>query len=89
MNQNEGLSAILFAAPTRVPKSNEKKAMLQIPLFLDAFFTDFETLEKCLKIFKHLNKFLATHISFLISIDQLIELRLLKMAHFAHFEPIT
>ena len=36
-----------------------------------------------------LNKFLATHISFLTSIGQLIEVHLLKMALFAHFEPIT
>ena len=33
------------------------------------------------------SKTLATHISCLTSIDQLIEVRLLKMALFAHFEP--
>ena len=33
ININEGGSAVLFAAPTRAPKSNEKKAMQQIPLF--------------------------------------------------------
>ena len=33
MNKNEGLSAVLFDAPTCAPKSNEKKAMQQILLF--------------------------------------------------------